>query len=296
MSREAVVRAIAAPVVARLAGRRRATLHTGGRAAYLDLDGFVVVLADARAPWLPNAIVLAAPPPATGGAVEVAPGRLATAGWSARWDAQRPPVWWPLVPAPGGGAAALAARGGAILRALGVGAPEPAALAAAIGGGAAAPGADRLTAALTALVTRECGLARRAALELVGRGDGLTPAGDDFLAGIAVTVAAAGEAAGFAAAHRAAWLGALVPADLRTRTTPLSATLLELAVAGAGARPLHGLLAPGGDDWRAALEDLQRLGASTGRALALGAATAAVLLARAPARRAAPPAAANLEP
>ena len=88
--------------------------------------------------------------------------------------------------------------------ALGVGAPEPGALAAAIGGGAAAPGADGLTAALAALVTRDVGLARRAGLELVGRGDGLTPAGDDFLAGIAVTVAAAGEAAGFAAAHRAA--------------------------------------------------------------------------------------------
>ena len=73
---------------------------------------------------------------------------------------------------------------------------------------------------------------------------------------------------------------------LRTLTTPLSATLLELAAAGAGPLPVHALLDPVRDDWRAALRELEALGASSGRAIALGVgAAAAVLGARRPAAR-----------
>jgi hypothetical protein len=67
---------------------------------------------------------------------------------------------------------------------------------------------------------------------------------------------------------REAWLGALVGDDLRSRTSALSATLLELAVAGMGPEPLQALLA--GD--RSALARLVALGHSTGRAYARGAA------------------------
>jgi hypothetical protein len=64
-----------------------------------------------------------------------------------------------------------------------------------------------------------------------------------------------------------------LPPDLRERTTALSATLLELAAAGAAVRPLHALL---DERWRGALRELQRLGSSSGRAIALGAASALV--------------------
>ncbi|HEX2412713.1 MAG TPA: DUF2877 domain-containing protein [Solirubrobacteraceae bacterium] len=96
---------------------------------------------------------------------------------------------------------------------------------------------------------------------LVGRGPGLTPEGDDLVAGAAAVLAAAGHGG------RAA---ALVGTDLRRRTTTLSATLLELSTVGMGPEPLQALLA--GDP--AALARLLRLGHSTGRAYALGAAAA----------------------
>ena len=63
-------------------------------------------------------------------------------------------------------------------------------------------------------------------------------------------------------------VAALIGADLRARTTSLSATLLELAARGMGPEPLQALLA--GDP--GALARLLRLGHSTGRAYATGAA------------------------
>ena len=63
-------------------------------------------------------------------------------------------------------------------------------------------------------------------------------------------------------------MAALVGDDLRSRTTALSATLLELAVAGMGPEPLQALMAGDGR----ALARLEALGHSTGRAIARGAA------------------------
>jgi hypothetical protein len=103
---------------------------------------------------------------------------------------------------------------------------------------------------------------------LLGRGPGLTPEGDDVLAATAAVIAAGP----WPPATRDAWLRALLPPDLRRRTTALSATLLELAVAGQAIEPLHGLF---GNGWRAALARLLRLGHSTGRAYATAAAYAA---------------------
>jgi hypothetical protein len=115
-----------------------------------------------------------------------------------------------------------------------------------------------------AVESRDPSLAAVAGRRLVGRGGGLTPEGDDLVAGVAAVVASSP----WPGALREAWLGALVGDDLRSRTTALSATLLELAVRGMGPEPLQALLA--GD--AGALARLEALGHSTGRAIARGAA------------------------
>jgi uncharacterized protein DUF2877 len=97
--------------------------------------------------------------------------------------------------------------------------------------------------------------------ELIGRGPGLTPEGDDVVAGMAGVLAAA---------ERHDDVAALLGADLRRRTTALSATLLELAARGMGPEPLQAVLAgrPG------ALDRLLAMGHTSGRAYARGAAAA----------------------
>jgi Protein of unknown function (DUF2877) len=148
-------------------------------------------------------------------------------------------VWDPVLPAVEPGPR-LAARGRAVLAALGpVAATGP------------------LSPPLAALADWDGGL--RA---LLGRGGGLTPEGDDLLAGAFALAAATGAPLP-------------LPPDLRERTTALSATLLELAAAGAAPRPLHAVLDLDDDDWRGALRELVDLGASSGRAIAVGAATVA---------------------
>lgn len=112
-----------------------------------------------------------------------------------------------------------------------------------------------------------------AAEKLVGLGPGLTPSGDDVLAGLLVTLRHLGTATGCQkAVDLAGWLGAAVTFDARTRTTPISATLLHCAARGeacpevlavlrglAGRRPLE-----------AALRRLRGLGHTSGADLAQG--------------------------
>lgn len=112
-----------------------------------------------------------------------------------------------------------------------------------------------------------------AALRLVGRGRGLTPEGDDILAGAAAGMRALAPAAGVPDARARALARALCPVDVRRLTGALSATLLELSVRGAAPEPVHRLVGSG--DREAALADLRRLGASTGGAIAAGIALAA---------------------
>ena len=95
--------------------------------------------------------------------------------------------------------------------------------------------------------------------ELIGRGPGLTPEGDDFVAGMAGVLAAAG---------RHDDVAALLGADLHRRTTALSATLLELSARAMGPQPLQAVLAGSAD----ALPQLLSLGHTSGRAYAAGAA------------------------
>jgi Protein of unknown function (DUF2877) len=115
-----------------------------------------------------------------------------------------------------------------------------------------------------AVVSRDPDRAALVGRRLIGRGGGLTPEGDDLLAGVAAVVASSP----WPVALREAWLAALVGDDLRRRTTALSATLLELAVRGMGPEPLQALVA--GD--ATAHSRLVAIGHSTGRAIARGAA------------------------
>ncbi|HEX2507828.1 MAG TPA: DUF2877 domain-containing protein [Miltoncostaeaceae bacterium] len=119
-----------------------------------------------------------------------------------------------------------------------------------------------------------------AAGRLLGRGPGLTPEGDDVLAGAAAGLRALGPAADADRARLDAAVAALVPPDAPARTGALSATLLALAAAGGAPEPAHRLLADGSAEERQrALADLARLGASSGRAIAAGIALAARSLA-----------------
>jgi hypothetical protein len=231
--RAAPVQAIATPVLPRLPAGWRALL---GESRQLELGhGFVALVTPLGTPWLPNAIALGPGPTVV-------------------WD----PVVARVEPGP-----ALAARGTAILRALGV--AHPAGVAGALSDAATRPPRAAVAALLAALRSGDVADRRRAALALLGRGPGLTPEGDDLLAGTAVAAAAVGDPL-------------TLPAQLRTLTTPLSATLLELAAAGAAARPAHVLLDLAREDWRPALRELEGLGASSGRAIALGVGAGAAVL------------------
>ena len=189
----------AAPAI----GRRGVVAGRGREAAYVDADGFVVVLSVAP-PVLPNGVQVRRLP-AIGAEVIV------------RADE----VWEPTLRLDGPPEVSIDADELALYR-------DPSA----------------------------------AGARLIGRGPGLTPEGDDFVAGLAAVVAASSWAS------REAWVAALIGGDLRRRTTALSATLLELAARGMGPEPLQAWLA--GD--AGALGRLERLGHSTGRAYARGAA------------------------
>ena len=302
-----VAEVVATPVLERLRAAAGAGVVRGAteRAAYLDLGGFVVALTAPGVPLMPNGIAVPRTDVADG-AVRAGPDGIVLSGgavvsWdgAARWD----PALRRAAPED---APVLRARAAAVLDALGVvgaeagaadaapvfaafglsvaearAAPAPTAAAPAAGGERARAGLEHLR---RAVVDRDAGAAARAADRLLGLGGGLTPEGDDVLAATAAVVAAAGDAAGFAAPDRARWLAALVPDDVATRTTALSATLLVLAREARIVEPVHRLLDPAAGDaaWRDALATLAATGASTGRAYAAAAATTlALLLARA---------------
>lgn len=113
---------------------------------------------------------------------------------------------------------------------------------------AALPGAVTALHAVTrAIAARDRSAATRSARPLVGLGPGLTPSGDDALAGV--------EAALRAVSHSLAGFVAGILADVDERTTTVSAMLLRHAARGEFAERVHRLLAAllGDDD--AGLED-----------------------------------------
>ncbi|NUS05099.1 MAG: DUF2877 domain-containing protein [Nonomuraea sp.] len=112
-----------------------------------------------------------------------------------------------------------------------------------------------------------------AAEQLVGLGPGLTPSGDDVLAGLLVTLRHLGTATGTdRAVWLADWLAATVTYDARTRTTPISATLLHCAARGEASPEVTGVLRAIADAQalEPALRRLHRLGHTSGADLAQG--------------------------
>ncbi|MBB6548133.1 DUF2877 domain-containing protein [Nonomuraea rubra] len=112
-----------------------------------------------------------------------------------------------------------------------------------------------------------------AAEQLVGLGPGLTPSGDDVLAGLLVTLRRLGTAAACEkAVWLAGWLAATVTFDARTRTTPISATLLHCAARGEASPEVTGVLrgVAGRQALEPALRRLHRLGHTSGADLAQG--------------------------
>ncbi|MEV4169801.1 DUF2877 domain-containing protein [Nonomuraea sp. NPDC049709] len=112
-----------------------------------------------------------------------------------------------------------------------------------------------------------------AAEQLVGLGPGLTPSGDDVLAGLLVALRHLGTAAGVdRAVWLADWLAATVTFDARTRTTPISATLLHCAARGEASPEVIAVLrgVAGRQALDPALRRLHRLGHTSGADLAQG--------------------------
>jgi hypothetical protein len=203
-------------------------------------DGSVVGVLDPRAVRVPGSVVVprAALPPALvgdpivlgGGAVVVGGVRLVPRRW---WDSRVPHVDAPS-PAPAD-------------------VPLPDAVPSV---------ASRLEPALIAADEH----LSRVVDVLVGLGPGLTPAGDDVLAGALVALAAAGDC------ERREALAAAVRLR-RHRTTAVSRAFLDHAATGHAIPELARYvvaLARGRGDGRV-VQDLERVGASSGAALAAGA-------------------------
>jgi Protein of unknown function (DUF2877) len=158
-------------------------------------------------------------------------------------------------------------------------------------------GAAGLTLLFRAVRERDPEPAAAAVRDLLGRGPGLTPEGDDLLAGVAGSLAVLGPAVDSPAQLQeppppdrfGSEVGPEPPSDpvlvvltsIAGRTTALSATLLGLAATRRLPEPAGRLLdlSPAGEKaWPAALARLGRLGHGSGRAYAAGIAVTASLL------------------
>lgn len=98
------------------------------------------------------------------------------------------------------------------------------------------------------------------ATNLLGRGPGLTPAGDDLLGGAMIALHTLGRA------DLAEILWSQLRTSARERTNPISHALLAVAAQGLGNEPLHSALAASceGRDQAPALAELDRIGHSSG--------------------------------
>jgi hypothetical protein len=113
-----------------------------------------------------------------------------------------------------------------------------------------------------------------AAERIVGLGPGLTPSGDDVLAGLLLALRLLGGAVpgGGTAVWLADWLGAAVTAHADTRTTSLAASLLHCAAHGEAAAEVAAVLRgiAGQEPLRPAARRLLNAGHTSGADLAWG--------------------------
>lgn len=282
-----VAHRVATPVLERLGPEavRAPVLGTAGATAYLGVNGFVVAVSGGDAVAMPNAIAVNARRGSLSwpGSAEalIADGLVRIGPAAIRWAPDAAPAWNPRVPPAEVDRRRLAEDGTAILRACGIDAADEHAVTLGLACGDGDRAQDGATELGRALERRDAECARHAAALLAGRGPGLTPQGDDVLAGVALAVGALAGAAGWSRTETQAFLAALCSAAVRRRTTPLGATLLELAARGHALEPAGALLAfgPAGERRRSrALARLGRVGHTTGRAYAVAIGAAAVRL------------------
>lgn len=244
-----------------------------GPACYLDAGGDIIVVEGAGGAGLPNAVRVAHPaqPPLQLAVDDVVVGRGALTV-----DGRELPVhrWWdPHVRI---GSSRLDAAAVAVAVATLRSAATPA--------GAGRTGRPDAGDLARALQQRDAASLPGAARALLGRGPGLTPAGDDVLAGALATLRVLGPSRPPAVATRvgamADTLGAAIVAAARERTTALSAQLLAYADVGAVALPVGDVLraVAGRGELVAAAVRLARVGHTSGRDLLIGIALAVDLL------------------
>ena len=133
---------------------------------------------------------------------------------------------------------------------------------------------DVATALAAACATLDVAAASAQVDRLIGWGEGLTPAGDDFIVGLLAGLDALARGDALRVAFRDA-LATHVAASTQ-RTTPIAAHALRLAAAGAWSARIERMLAvtccssEGGRDAEAALDELLALGATSGADTACG--------------------------
>jgi len=281
--------AIAAPVLPHLLDSATGVVRGSGyQYAYVDVDGFVIGVTSASIPAMPNGIVVIDRPRLkgfrSGSAVEVR--RDAILSPDAGISLRRASVWDPAVSQEPDADVDLLAIGLEIWRRLRLSRTlDPVEIVdrldrAGFESASDPDGRAGLEALFGSLADRDPELARRAAELLIGRGPGLTPEGDDFLAATAATMFACEASIDWTDRELVAWRSFVLPDELRHKTTALSATLLELAVDGCVSEPVQTLfdLEASSDDWLEALGRLKKVGHGTGRAWAAGCAATAILL------------------
>ncbi|MDR7484476.1 MAG: DUF2877 domain-containing protein [Armatimonadota bacterium] len=220
------------------------------RSAYLDVAGRIVALAPAGLGRGPLTITLDRPralrPLAAGEAVALDGGLLRVGGHTV--DLRPSAVWDPALPAVASPAVAPAV----VLREVRRGASE-ASVAALLdpprGAGPTLPHSTLLRALRRGLEvigdfldgrTGADEVSRAVADDIAGRGPGLTPSGDDLLAGI---MHAATVWPSLASRARGADLRTILRDAAAPRTTRISAAYLDAAAGGSASEPWHALVA-----------------------------------------------------
>lgn len=247
-------------------GRDGVVLGGGGGALYAKFEDVVVAVTARGIGRMPNGISVGIAPDAlarvrAGAIARVRPGGLAVGPIEVLWDPDTPPSWSPrLVNVPADDGPTIRQRllhpsvRGVLVQELRT-----------LGG---------------AVASRDPILAGMLGERFVGVGRGLTPRGDDLLAGTALAVRALGCASGWSRREIETWVAKLLPPGLPVWTTALSASLLRLAVAGDALEPARRLLDPGEPDPRAAMVGLLGIGHSTGRSYAAAMSVVAATLDR----------------